>query len=70
MLIFQLQQNAEAAVDGVPVGLSQGLGVTSVMPGMHRIIVRAPGAETEHTVTVGPHAIFTVTPIGVVPTAP
>ena len=70
VLIFRLQQNAEAAVDGVPVGLSEGLGVTSVIPGMHRIVVRAPGAETEHTVTVNPHSIFTVTPSGVVPTAP
>jgi len=70
VLIFRLQRDAEAAVDGVPVGLSAGLGITSVMPGMHRVVVRTAGAETEHTVTVNPHAIFTVTPTAIVPTAP
>lgn len=70
VLIFRLQQDAEAAVDGVPVGLSAGLGITSVIPGMHRVVVRTSGAETEHTVTVSPHAIFTVTPTAIVPTAP
>jgi hypothetical protein len=70
VLIFRLQKEAEAAVDGVPVGLSAGLGITSVIPGMHRVVVRAPGAETEHTVIVSPHAIFTVTPTAIVPTAP
>jgi hypothetical protein len=70
VLIFRLQQNAEAAVDGVPVGLSQGLGITSVIPGRHRIVVRVSGAEIEHAVTVTPHAIFTVTPTAIVPTAP
>ena len=70
VLIFRLQQDAEAAVDGVPVGLSAGLGITSVIPGMHRVVVRESGAETEHTVTVNPHAIFTVTPTAIIPTAP
>ena len=70
VLIFQLPKDAEAAVDGVPVGLSAGLGVTSVTPGQHRILVRASGADTERTVAVSPHAIFTVTPTGIVPTAP
>jgi hypothetical protein len=57
-------------VDGVPVGLSQGLGITSVTPGQHRVVVRASGTETERTVAVSPHAIFTVTPTAIVPTAP
>jgi hypothetical protein len=70
VLIFRLQQDAEAVVDGVPVGLSAGLGITSVIPGTHRVVVRASGAETEHTVTVSPHAIFTVTPTAIVPTGP
>ncbi len=70
VLIFRLQQDAEAAVDGVPVGLSAGLGITSVIPGMHRVVVRTAGAETEHTVTVSSHAIFTVTPTAIIPTAP
>lgn len=70
VLIFRLQQDAEAAVDDVPVGLSEGLGITSVIPGRHRVVVRASGAETEHTVTVNPHAIFTVTPTAIIPTAP
>jgi hypothetical protein len=70
VLIFRLQQDAEAAVDDVPVGLSEGLGITSVIPGRHRVVVRASGAQTEHTVTVNPHAIFTVTPTAIIPTAP
>jgi hypothetical protein len=70
VLIFRLPQDAEAAVDGAPVGLSGGLGVTSVTPGHHRVVVRASGTETEHTVTVSPHSIFTVTPTVIVPTAP
>jgi len=70
VLIFRLQPEAEAAVDGVPVGLSAGLGITSVKPGMHRIVMRASGGESEHTVTVSPHAIFTVTPTAVIPNSP
>jgi len=70
VLIFRLPRDGEAAVDGVPVGLSQGLGITSVTPGQHRVVVRASGTETERTVAVSPHAIFTVTPTGIVPTAP
>lgn len=70
VLIFELPQDAEAAVDDAPVGLSRGLGVTSVPPGRHRVVVRMPGAETEHAVTVSPHAILTVTPTAIVPTTP
>ncbi len=66
VLLFRLPQGAEAEVDGLSVGLSEGLGITSVPPGRHRVVVRAAGAETEHTVTVGPRAIFTVTPTAVV----
>ena len=66
VLLFRLPQGAEAEVDGLPVGLSEGLGITSVPPGRHRVVVRAAGAETEHTVTVSPRAIFTVTPTAIV----
>ena len=70
VLLFRLPQDGEAKVDGVPVGLSGGLGVTSVPPGRHQVLVRASGSETEHTVTVRPHAIFMVTPTAIVPTEP
>ncbi len=70
VLLFRLPQDGEALVDGVPVGLSGGLGVTSVAPGPHRILVRASGSETEHTVTVRPHAILMVTPTAITPTEP
>ena len=70
VLLFRLPQDGEAKVDGVPVGLSGGLGVTSVPPGRHQVLVRASGSETEHTVTVRPHAILMVTPTAIVPTEP
>jgi hypothetical protein len=70
VLLFQLPQDAEAAVDGVPVGLSGGLGIISVPKGPHRVVVRVSGAEAEYAVTVNPHGIYTVTPTAIVPTAP
>ncbi|MGH7409318.1 MAG: hypothetical protein ACREKF_15080 [Candidatus Methylomirabilales bacterium] len=70
MLLFKLPQDAEATVDGVPVGLSGGLGIAAVTPGRHRVIVRAAGKETEHAVTVNPRAILTVTLTAIVPTDP
>ncbi len=70
VLMFQLPQEAQATVDGAPVGLSGGVGAVSVVPGRHQIVVRASGRSTEHTVMVTPHAILTVTPSAVVPTAP
>ncbi len=70
VLLFRLPQDAEAEVDGAPVGLSGGLGITSVPPGRHRVVLRVAGAETEHTVVVNPHAIFTVTPTAIIPAAP
>lgn len=70
VLLFKLPQDAEATVDGVPVGLSGGLGIAAVTPGRHRVIVRAAGKETEHAVTVNPRAILTVTLTAIVPTDP
>jgi hypothetical protein len=70
VLLFRLPQDGEAEVDGVPVGLSGGLGVTAVAPGRHQILVRASGSETEQSVTVRPHAILMVTPGAIVPTDP
>jgi len=70
VLIFKLPQDAEATVDGVPVGLTGGLGISSVTPGRHRVVLRAAGIETEHAVTVSPGGIFTITPTAIVPTGP
>lgn len=70
VLLFKLPQDAEAAVDGVPIGLNDGLGITSVAPGRHRVVLQVSGREIEHTVDVGSHRIFTITPGAVVPTEP
>jgi hypothetical protein len=70
VLLFRLPRGAEAEVDGYPVGLSGGLGITSVSPGRHRVVVRISGAETEHAVMVNPHSILTVTPAAIIPNGP
>jgi hypothetical protein len=70
ILLFRLSQDGEAMLDGVPVGLSGGLGVISVPPGPHHVLVRVSGLETKHTVTVRPHAILMVTPTAITPTEP
>jgi len=70
VLLFKLPQDAEVTVNGVPVGLSAGLGVAAVPPGGYRVIVRASGTEIAHTIIVNPHAILTVTPTSVVPAEP
>jgi hypothetical protein len=70
LLLFKLPTDAEAVVDGVPVGLSDGLGIHAVTPGRHRVVLRMSGKENEHTVTVTPHRIFTVTPTTILPTEP
>lgn len=70
VLLFKLPPDAEVTVNGVPVDLSGGLGITAVTPGRHRVVVRSSGKETEHEVTVNPRAIFTVTPTAIVPTGP
>ncbi|HSB70671.1 MAG TPA: hypothetical protein VLT62_15195 [Candidatus Methylomirabilis sp.] len=70
VLVFRLSRDAEATVDGVPIGLSEGLGIIAVSPGRHQVALRISGKETEHTVTVGPHRILTVTPTTIVATEP
>lgn len=70
VFLFRLPQGAEATVDGVPVGLSGGLGASAVTPGRHQVVVRVSGTETEHTVTVDPHAMFTVTSTAILPADP
>jgi hypothetical protein len=70
VLLFKLPQDGEATLNGVPVGLSAGLGIAAVPPGRHRVLVRSSGKETEHEVTVASRAIFTVTPTAIVPTGP
>lgn len=70
VLLFRLPQGAEVAVDGVPIGLSEGLGIIALAPGQHRVVLRVSGTETEHAVTVAPHKILTVTPTAIVATEP
>jgi hypothetical protein len=70
VFLFRLPPGAEAAVNGVPIGLSEGLGIQAVTPGQHRVVLQVSGKETEHTVNVPPHRIFTITPTTVVPTEP
>lgn len=70
VLLFELRPEAEATVNGVPVRLSLGHGIAAVPPGRYRVVVRASGTETEHTITVDSHTILTVTPTSVVPADP
>lgn len=70
VLLFRLPQDAEAKVDGVPVGLSGGLGALAVTPGRHRVALRVAGTETEHAINVSPRVIFTITPTAIVPSDP
>ena len=70
VLIFRLPQGSEVAVDSVPIGLSEGLGILSVTPGRHQVILRVAGKDTEHTVSVGAHKILTITPTSIVATEP
>jgi hypothetical protein len=70
ILVFRLPADAEARVDDVPVGLSVGLGVTSISAGPHRVLLRIAGADAERLVNVLPNRLFTVTPTGIVPTEP
>jgi len=67
VLLFRLPQDAEATVDGEPVGLSGGLGAASVSPGSHHVLVRTPRQATERTITIASRAILTITPTDVTP---
>jgi hypothetical protein len=68
--MFRLPREAEATIDGVPIGLTEGFGVHAVAPGRRQVVLRVSGAETAHAVDVRPHKIFTVTLSGVVATEP
>jgi CRISPR/Cas system-associated exonuclease Cas4 (RecB family) len=68
--MFRLPQDAQVSVNGVPVGLSDGIGIQAVRPGPHQIILNVAGKETTHRVNVASHAIFTITIAGVVATEP
>ncbi|HYL81828.1 MAG TPA: hypothetical protein VEU07_13500 [Candidatus Acidoferrum sp.] len=57
-------------MDSVPIGLSDGLGILSVTPGRHQVVLRVAGKDTEHTVSVGTHKILTITPTSIVATEP
>lgn len=70
VLPFRLPQGAQATIDGVPIGLSDGLGIHALAPGSHRVVLHVSGKETAHTVNVRSHKIFTVTPAGIVATEP
>jgi hypothetical protein len=68
VLLFRLPQDAEAAVDGEPVGLSGGVGAASVAPGPHRVLIRTAGQASERNISVASRSILTITPAGVSPT--
>jgi hypothetical protein len=70
VLLFRLPRDAQAAIDGVSIGLSDGVGIHAIAPGPHRVVLRVSGKESAHTVTVRSHKIFTVTPTGIVATEP
>ena len=70
VLMFRLPQGSEVTVDSVPIGLSEGLGIISVTPGRHQVVLRVGGKETEHTVNVGTRKILTVSPTSIVATEP
>jgi hypothetical protein len=65
-----LPHDAQATIDGVPIGLSDGVGIHALAPGPHRVVLHVSGKESAHTVTVRSHRIFTVTPAGIVSTEP
>jgi hypothetical protein len=70
VLLFRLPQGAQVTIDGVPIGLSDGVGIHSLAPGTHRVVLLVSGKETAHTVHMGSHKIFTVTATGIVATEP
>jgi len=70
LLLFRLPPGTGAAVDGVPIGLSDGLGAVSVAAGPHRILTDVSGQQTERSVTILPHKIFTVTPAAITANEP
>jgi hypothetical protein len=57
-------------VDGVPIDLSEGVGVTAIAPGQHQIRLDLSGQKTDYVILVKPHNIFTVTPTAIIPTEP
>jgi len=70
VLLFRLPRDAQAAINGVPIGLSDGVGIHSLAPGIYRVVLQISGKEVAHTVNVRSHRIFTVTPAGIVATEP
>jgi hypothetical protein len=70
VLLFRLSGGTAVTVNGVPIGLSNGLGIHALPPGRYLVVLHVSGKETEHTVDVRSHKIFTVTPTGIVPTEP
>jgi len=70
VLLFRLPRDAQAAINGVPIGLSDGVGIHCLAPGSHRVVLHISGKEVAHTVNVRSHRIFTVTATGIVATEP
>jgi hypothetical protein len=70
VLLFRLPKGAEVTVNGVPIGLSDGLGIHALPPGKHLVVLHVSGKATEHLITVGSHKILMVTPTGIVASEP
>lgn len=70
VLLFRLPRDARASINGVPIGLSKGLGIHALPPGTHQVVLHVAGKDTAHTVSVLSHKIFMVTPAGVAATEP
>jgi hypothetical protein len=70
VLLFRLPQDARATVNGVPIGLSAGLGIQSLPPGQYEVTLQVSGSLTEYAVTLRSHKILTVTTGGVVASEP
>jgi hypothetical protein len=70
VLLFRLPQGSQATINGVPIGLSEGVGIHALAPGRHQVVLHVSGKQTTHTVEVRSHRILTVTPAGVVATEP
>ena len=70
IFLFKLPPGTGAVVDGVPIDLSEGVGVTAIAPGQHQIRLDLSGQKTDYVILVKPHNIFTVTPTAIIPTEP
>jgi hypothetical protein len=70
LLLFRLPKGAEAAIDGVPIGLSDGLGIHALPPGQHVVTLQVSGKASEYKVNIRSNRIFTVSPVGITAAEP